>query len=258
MNKCNNCKKTFKTPAQLVEHEKNYCRKCHVCKDCGSSFHKFSNLIRHQKNRKIITCDHCKENFCNEEHFQKHVRSIESRVDNTIADLNQRIYPDSGYEDEDGYREILNQKHNEIKDWQKKHLHYEVINKQIEPWYNYWELYFSLYDLYLTRKSAFKINLGFGFILYDTVNKKIQVSLCVNQQSAVRESGDDYERRRSLQIHETCHIVGFGDEFLFKETVKWLGARWAYEYTIRNNKHQKRAHWWACGTPRLHQKSEMC
>ena len=172
MNKCNNCKKTFKTPAQLVEHEKNYCRKCHVCKDCGSSFHKFSNLIRHQKNRKIITCDHCKENFCNEEHFQKHVRSIESRVDNTIADLNQRIYPDSGYEDEDGYREILNQKHNEIKDWQKKHLHYEVINKQIEPWYNYWELYFSLYDLYLTRKSAFKINLGFGFILYDTVNKK--------------------------------------------------------------------------------------
>ena len=156
VNKCEKCKKSFGSSAQLVEHQKNSCRS-HICKDCGSTFYKLSNLLRHQKDRKIITCDHCKEKFCNNDHFQRHVRSIEKRVDNTITDLNQRIYPDSGYENEEGYHEVLDEKIDEIKDWEKKHVHYEVINKQIEPWYNYWELYFSLLDVYHNRKNSFKI-----------------------------------------------------------------------------------------------------
>ena len=86
-----------------------------------------------------------------------------------MTDLDQRIYPASGYEKEEGYQEIIEEKINEIHDFHKKHIHYEIINKQIDPDYNYWDLYFTLLDIYLNRKNTFKLNLGFGFILHHTI-----------------------------------------------------------------------------------------
>ena len=39
--------------------------------------------------------------------YQRHIRSLRDITDDTVRDLNQRIYPETGYENEDGYQEII-------------------------------------------------------------------------------------------------------------------------------------------------------
>ena len=88
-----------------------------------------------------------------------------------VPDLNQRIYPISGYEDEDLYQATIDAKMNEIQDRREKSTHYEIINKQIDSSYTYWDLYLLLLEIYLSRKNTFKVNFGFGFILYHTISE---------------------------------------------------------------------------------------
>ena len=51
-----------------------------------------------------MKCDHCRKEFCDQLTYQRHIRSLRDITDDTIRDLNQRIYPETGYEDEDGYQ----------------------------------------------------------------------------------------------------------------------------------------------------------
>ena len=88
-----------------------------------------------------------------------------------MRDLNQRIYPETGYENEGGYQEIIENKHNEIRDRTKENKHYKVYNKQIDPSFTYREINEFLLDLYSKRKNSFKINLGFGYVLYHTISE---------------------------------------------------------------------------------------
>ena len=77
------------------------------------------------------------------------------------------ILPATGYEEKDGYKELVRQKINVIRDSEKKNKIYEVINKQIDSSYTYNDLYDLLLDIYCKRQKAFKVNLGFGFILHN-------------------------------------------------------------------------------------------
>ena len=167
-NKCRKCNKDFQSPVELLQHRMKHC-KSKVCSDCGANFSQVRNLNNHLKNRKLIQCDHCGGKFCNNDHFQRHQRTIQKVMINSIPDLDQRIYPISGYEEEDGYQRVLTKKKNEIQDHRDKHLHYEIINKQIDSCYTYWDLYTLLLDVYLSRKNTFKVNFGFGFVLYHTI-----------------------------------------------------------------------------------------
>ncbi len=87
-------------------------------------------------------------------------------------DLDQRIYAESGYEDENWYQDLLLKKINVIGDFQKKRRRYEIINRQIETSFTYRDLNELLSDIYLNRQNAFKINIGFGFILVNPNTNK--------------------------------------------------------------------------------------
>jgi DNA-directed RNA polymerase subunit RPC12/RpoP len=169
--KCGNCKKRFDSQTKYFNHRKQNC-KIKTCPRCGDSFKHLFNLNYHLKKQKQINCDHCNEKFCNNDHFQKHLRSIRNETDDSIPDLDQQIYPPTGHEDDEGYIDIIEQKGNEINDRRKKTALYEEINKQIDPSYTYRDINDLLLDLYSKRKNAFKINIGFGFVLYNHLTEE--------------------------------------------------------------------------------------
>ena len=118
-----------------------------------------------------MKCDHCSKEFCDQAIYQRHIRSLRDITDDTIRDLKQRIYPETGYEDEDGYQEVIEKKINEIRNRTKGHKHYQVINEQIDPNFNYNDINRFLLDYYTNHTNGFKVNLGFGYVLYHTISE---------------------------------------------------------------------------------------
>ena len=125
---CRRCHKMFDSEEKLGSQ---HC-KSKTCPDCGAHFFQVQNLIRHLKKTKKISCSHCKQRFCSNDEFQKHLRSIRRKPDEDtssqtgkarIPDPNQRIYPETGYENEQGYKDLVKHKMNEIKtDWRYVHI----------------------------------------------------------------------------------------------------------------------------------------
>ena len=94
-------------------------------------FGRVRDLVHHEKKRKNIKCTHCDKNFCNKEHFQKHLRSIKEEEENLNLDV--QINPRSGYEDSDGYKQILKKHEAEIQSYEKSTSRYKIINRKIKP-----------------------------------------------------------------------------------------------------------------------------
>ena len=97
---------SFKTAKQSMLGRK---QKNKTCTNCQSTFHQLRDLIRHEKNSKRIHCLHCDQQFCNNEHFQKHMRSIK-RKGGSITDYEMPICVKSGYEDDPEFERIINEK----------------------------------------------------------------------------------------------------------------------------------------------------
>ena len=163
--KCGNCNKVFDSKTKYINHVKQVCKN-KTCPNCKTSFSTKKNLDRHLQKKNKITCDHCDGTYCNESHFQKHLRSTNT-TDDTIVDLNRRIYPFSGYENDEWYSNLIDTHANAIDDHTKKKTHYEIINKKIGDSYTYKDLNDLLVDIYSKHKNGFKINIGIGFILYN-------------------------------------------------------------------------------------------
>ena len=165
---CKKCGKKFENSEAASHHVLQQCRP-KTCPSCSQTFARSSDLFKHMKKQKKITCDHCNKAFCNYNEYQKHQRSIRKNTDDSIPDLDQRIYPETGYEDEEKYLEVIDHKFNDIQDLWKKYKHYQIINKQIDPSFTYREINDFLVDFYTNHANSFKINLGLGYLLYHTI-----------------------------------------------------------------------------------------
>ena len=176
-NVCDKCGASFDSPFELIAHERGVRGKAcknKTCTRCGVTFKEYKQLVTHEKNRKKITCSHCSNVFCTTEHFQKHQRTIKppSSKENLLPDFFERIAPTSGYEDYPGFKDILTMKDAEISDRECEMDNKTLINKKIGTDYTYGDLLYLLQGIYGQQKSAFKLNLGFAFILYDTKHKQ--------------------------------------------------------------------------------------
>ena len=117
---CATCLRKF-TKETYLRHQRQKC-KLRQCTDCKRLFKTSKSLRNHIKKRKDLSCDHCERIFCNNLHLQSHIRAIEK--EETITDLNQMILPATGYEEKDGFLELVRQRI-EIRDSEKKNKIYE-------------------------------------------------------------------------------------------------------------------------------------
>ena len=88
----------------------------------------------------------------------------------TASDLNQPIYPQSGFEGEEGYKKQLEKNWNEIRDKQTTFVYGTDINKELTPEFTYRDLQKLLLEIATKCKTAFKVNIAFGFMLYHNMD----------------------------------------------------------------------------------------
>ena len=140
------------------------------CKDCHQTFDRVSRLNKHQAGRKI-RCSHCSKSFCNQNLYQKHLRTIQTPV-SEITDIQQRIQPGTSYDGDAGFQAIRLGKLHEISDWVKNGQNYAIINKAINHKFTYNDLLIWLTQIYRNWKHGFKLSIGFGFVLFNPISNQ--------------------------------------------------------------------------------------
>ena len=172
MAKCLVCKKNFENNFKLIEHEKRRCKN-KECEDCGSVFHQVRDLERHKRSKKKIVCTCCQKTFCNSEHHQQHLRTA-FKDNNKIVDLKQQIHPASEYESYDDFQKLVEEKDYDIGTKTTKSKFKDIYNLKIDSNYTYENLQELLLEIYKSQQNPFKINLAFGFILYQIVTDEFK------------------------------------------------------------------------------------
>ena len=89
--------------------------------------------------------------------------------------LLQYIQPETGFENDEGYKDVLADKANEIRDKTKiiNTIH-TIVNRKIGPTFSYSDLEQIITDIYVQQTTAFKLNLSIAFILYNTINHEFR------------------------------------------------------------------------------------
>ena len=172
---CGKCQRKFQHGHQLAHHQIRGCRKT-KCTNCGLGFHRPRDLRRHEQHRKFIECTHCDKSFCNNEHFQKHLRTIAVSTGSGVIDYNTPIN-DTGYEDDADFQALLREKRGKIDDYEKIRSHYKLINRKIDSSFSYRDLGRLLSAIYDEQGNAFKLNIGFGSYFCMRLNTSLSTTI---------------------------------------------------------------------------------
>ena len=114
----------------------------------------------------------CNTPFCQVFELECHKRTEHAGHGiSTKVELDQPIYPQTGFEEEDKYKEEIKNHWVEIRDKRTQSRYYININKELTPDFTYWDLQNLLDEIYAKQSNAFKINLGFGFKLRHVVTR---------------------------------------------------------------------------------------
>ena len=168
---CNSCKKAFDRNERLQKHIIRGCSSRRECGICGRKFKIVKYLENHEKNAKPTACDICDKIFCHVSEMERHRRTSHigmvsgGNIEND--NLNQIIYPRTGFEEEEGYKEQVKTHWNKIRDSKEERTFYTEVNRTLTPDFTYNDLLDIIKDL--CDEDVLKINLGFGFMLRNTV-----------------------------------------------------------------------------------------
>ena len=131
-------------------------------------------MKKHRKNASPRECDLCEKKFCTPADYKTHwiVEHRGGQVEEEEEDLEyknilkQVISPPTGFEGEEGYKEMMEKHEDVIKDFikQRKNI-YMIINKQISPSFTYKDLYALVKKTVIKHGTVCRFNIGFGFIL---------------------------------------------------------------------------------------------
>lgn len=89
-------------------------------------------------------------------------------------DLSQRIQPDTGYENDDEYKAIIANKAAEVNDYERISTNFKFINRKIDPDFSYEDLQVLWLDVFVNQNNAFKINIGFSYILHNKITNEFK------------------------------------------------------------------------------------
>ena len=86
--------------------------------------------------------------------------------------VNEDIVPDSGHSQTSEYAELLDEHYDKIRSFTRDTDTKKTMNKQLSSTFTYGDLKNLLTEIRNEEHTAFKINIGFGAVLYDVVNKE--------------------------------------------------------------------------------------
>ena len=146
-----------------------------ICERCNQSFDRQSRLDIHNERATNNECDDCPRIFCNRILLERHRRTVHVAGGGIPImeehTQNEAICPDSGHSQTSEYQEVLDEHYNKIHSSTENSDTKKTINKQLTPTFTYNDLKKLLTEIRNEENTAFKINIGFGSVLYDIVNK---------------------------------------------------------------------------------------
>ena len=226
---CDICKQTFDRAERLHKHiQKVHTNNNTTCATCKKKFRDTRMLKRHQKNAISPTvCDHCDMVFCDTNEYEKHRRSIPLPLQHDPEySLDTPVCPKTGYEDTDGYKEQLDTHWNVIRDMiQQRDGLYMKMNKELTPEFTYKDLQKILFDIYESAKSAYKTNMGFGFMLYHTTDDTFKY-FYVSSNSLLFERAFEISNKRDVSklFQQIVNIDLINNYYLKKSSSSWVLA----------------------------------
>ena len=152
------------------------------CQTCHQTFNRPSRLRKHEASASPSPCEICGVVFCHESRKQQHKlrqhagagigggSSSSSRTP-LNTDLDTPILPPTGYSQTDEYQVAIEEHHSTIRSQTNTGREWKNINREIPPTFSYRDLKVLLDEIMNGEHGAFKINIGFGSMLYDTVNQ---------------------------------------------------------------------------------------
>ena len=178
---CKTCNKTFRDSRRLQQHQSVHTPSVskRECDSCGKKFHLIKQLENHRKNANPKKCVHCGKVVCHRSELERHIRTIHfgsgscGEIEHT-ADLDIPVLPETGFEKTEEYLEEIDKHINEIRDSRSEEEFHIFLNKQLTPSFTYKDLKDILDDIAHERGTIFKVNLGFGFMLYSTIEERFR------------------------------------------------------------------------------------
>ena len=175
MIKCKVCAKSIRSD-NIKRHQQMHAsfNLRRECATCGKTFKLVEYLRNHERNAKPIACDTCDKMFCHQSEMERHKRTehIGGNVRTDDIGLNQPILPQSGFEEDDGYKIEVQNHWDKIRDAVKTGECFMEINKTVNSDFTYSDLEDILKDTCFNLKHSFKVNIGFGFMLRHNVTKE--------------------------------------------------------------------------------------
>ena len=147
------------------------------------NFDRCDRYDNHLRNQQLISCRHCHQRFCRFDRCQQHERSEHPAATSTSTtttttttvgggiNLDTPLIGDTKYQKQKGYAAELRKNDSQIRDRTKNTRNWKRLNRKIEPGFTYGDLKRMLENVQATEVSAFKINLGFGCILYHVIER---------------------------------------------------------------------------------------
>ena len=145
-----------------------------ICSRCQQGFETLVRLQRHTEGASTtLSCDHCQKRFCFDNQLRQHSATFHlgGGIAAQPADLNQPIVGQTPYQESAAYEEVLAQHQDVIKSDEINRTLWKRINCEIDPGFTYGNLKSLLDELMDKEVSVFEINIGFGVILYNTIEQ---------------------------------------------------------------------------------------
>ena len=136
------------------------------CTTCPSSYSFKSDLhLHHRVDREF--CTQCGRWVCR---LPVHVRSAH-RGSREVHNVDERIQPRSPFMTDPGFQVAYMGRLSEIIDYKQVWRYHQIWNKAANDDFSYRDLAIWLCEIYRSQGSAFKINMGIGFLLFHPVTK---------------------------------------------------------------------------------------
>ena len=141
------------------------------------------------------------------------------------VDLNEVIVGHTTYQDRAEYEEVLEEHRDVIRSQDINRPEWRRINRQIGPDFTYRDLKSLLNEVMSTEVGAFRINLGFGVVLYNPVQQEYRYFYISNNQLLFDRAFTISNRRNMTELFEKIRNINLAQNFYYQRpNSSWILA----------------------------------